>query len=85
MPELHKCSFGVRTAPTTGHVVDNEELKPSNKLTESICKLAEPASKDELIRSFDLVSFFAAFLSYFADITKPLYEALKIAEFKIVM
>lgn len=74
---LSKCKFGVRSAEILGHRVDNEGIQPSEAHVESIGRLVEPASREELMRFLGLVNFFSDFIDHFAETAAPLYEVLK--------
>lgn len=52
--KLSKCSYGVKIAEFASHVVDGQGLKPSEKHVESIKRLVEPSSGDELMRVLNL-------------------------------
>lgn len=75
--KLSKYGFGVWTAEIRGHVVHCTSIELSAEHTESLCKLTEPASGDELMRLLDLVHFFVIFGDHFAEVAASPYEVHK--------
>lgn len=47
--KLSKCKFGGRSVGILGHEVDNDELRPPDAHLDTISRLVEPASGDELM------------------------------------
>lgn len=74
--KLSECSFGVQTAKIIGQAVDHTGLRPPCKHTESISRMTEPASENEL-RFLGLKTLFAAFLDHSSETPVPLVEILQ--------
>lgn len=76
-----KCEYEVEETEFLGHELTKEGFNIAKKKVQDVLAFVSPSSVTELTSFLGLASFVAAYIANFADISKPLWDATKEAQF----
>ena len=72
-----KVMAGFRELEFLGHIVGNQEMKPTTEKVENIIRLSAPSTKKEVRKLLGTIGFYKKYISDYSTITAPITDLLK--------